>query len=133
MSEEEWKEKERKRGLVRGGEGEGEGREESSPFFVQHQSQYLVQKCPPQTHVGEAVMGERWEVGRGGGGERDRKEERETCWDSCTMAQCTTYVHMYILMYAHTSSVSKYVCTTYIHTMYTATYICTYAHTSSKS
>ena len=124
MSEEEWKENERKRGWEEKG-----GREESSPFSnssVQHQSQYLVQKCPPQTHVEEAVMGERWEVGRGRGGEGDRKEERETCWDSCTMAQCTTYIHMCILMYAHTSSVSKYVCTTYIHTMYTTIYVCTH-------
>ena len=65
------------RGLGRGGEGEGEGgREESSLFSnssVRHQSQYLVQKCPPQTHVGEAVMGERWEVERGGGGEGERE------------------------------------------------------------
>ena len=66
MSEEEWK-----------------GREESSleNSSVRHQSQYLVQRCPPQTHVGEAVMGgKRWEVERGG---------------RCTLAMyhIRTYVH----------------------------------------
>lgn len=80
------------RGLGRGGEGREKGREESSLFSnssVRHQSQYLVQRCLPQTHVGEAVVrGGRWEVEGG----------------DVAHWQCTTYVHMYILTYAHTSS-----------------------------